>query len=131
MTGWGSEEQGMATLETTLMVVILVPLLFAILEFGWLTQRWIAQDGVTLQAARYAGELGGDRPELRSYVQEQLRLVGIEPSRVSIEVEPDYVAWRQPVRVSLRTDERIAIPFVFTTTLTVRSTAVARGEINR
>lgn len=131
MTGWGSEEQGMATLETTLMVVILVPLLFAILEFGWLTQRWLAQDGVTSQAARYAGELGGDRPELRAYVQEQLRLVGIEPSRVSIEVEPEYVEWRQPVRVSLRTDERIAIPFVFATTVAVRSTAVARGEINR
>jgi len=84
-----------------------------------------------LQAARYAGELGGDRPELRSYVQEQLRLVGIEPSRVSIEVEPAYVGWRQPVRVSLRTDERIAIPFVFATTVTVRSTAVGRGEISQ
>ena len=131
MTGWGSEDRGMATLETTLMVVILVPLLFAILEFGWLTQRWLAQDGVTLQAARYAGELGGDRPELRSYVQDQLRLVGIEPSRVTIEVEPAHVAWRQPVRVSLRTDERIAIPFVFATTVTVRSTAVARGEVSR
>ena len=131
MTRWAREEQGLATLETTLMVVILVPLLFAILEFGWLTQRWIAQDGVALQAARYAGELGGDRPELRSYVQEQLRLVGIEPSRVSMDVEPAFVAWRQPVRVSLRTDERIAIPFVLATTITVRSTAVARGEVSR
>jgi hypothetical protein len=131
MTRWSSEEHGLATLETTLMVVILVPLLFAILEFGWLTQRWLAQDGVALQAARYAGELGGDRPELRSYVQEQLRLVGIEPSRVSMDVEPAIVSWRQPVRVSLRTDERIAIPFVFATTITVRSTAVARGEVSR
>lgn len=121
----------MATLETTLMVVILVPLLFAILEFGWLTQRWLAQDGVALQAARYAGELGGDRPELRSYVQEQLRLVGIDPSRVVMDVEPAYVGWRQPVSVSLRTEERIAIPFVFATAVTVRSTAVARGEVNR
>jgi hypothetical protein len=121
----------MATLETTLMVVILVPLLFAILEFGWLTQRWLAQDGVALQSARYAGELGGDRPELRTYVQEQLRLVGIEPSRVNVEVEPAHVAWREPVRVSLRTEERLAIPFLFTTTVTIRSTAVARGEVNR
>jgi hypothetical protein len=131
MTGWRGDEGGMATLETTLMVVILVPLLFAILEFGWLTQRWLAQDGVALQAARYAGELGGDRPELRFYVQEQLRLVGIEPSRVIVEVEPVNVAWREPVRVSLRTDERVAIPFLFATTVAVRSTAVARGEINR
>jgi len=131
MIRWRADEQGMATLETTLMVVILVPLLFAIIEFGWLTQRWLAQDGVALQAARYAGELGGDRPELRSYVQEQLRLVGIEPSRVIVEVEPGYAAWREPVRVSLRTEERIVVPFVFATTVTVRSTAVARGEVNR
>lgn len=131
MIRWRIDDQGMATLETTLMVVILVPLLFAILEFGWLTQRWLAQDGVALQAARYAGELGGDRPELRAYIQEQLRLVGIEPSRVTVDVEPGHVAWREPVRVSLRTEERVAVPFVFATTVLVRSTAVARGEINR
>jgi TadE-like protein len=131
MNRWHREDKGMATLETTLMVVILVPLLFAILEFGWLTQRWLAQDGVALQAARYAGELGGDRPELRSFVQDQLRLVGIEPSRVVIEVEPAYVAWREPIRVSLHTEERVAIPFLFATTIAVRSTAVARGELSR
>jgi len=131
VTRWVRDERGMATVETILMVVILVPLLFAILEFGWLTQRWLAQDGVTLQAARYAGELGGDRPELRSYIQDQLRLVGIEPSRVVVEVEPAYVAWREPVRVSLNTEERIALPFLFATTVAVRSTAVARGEVNR
>jgi hypothetical protein len=131
MSAWRADDRGMATLETTLMLVILVPLLFAILEFGWLTQRWLAQDGVALQAARYAGELGGDRPELRSYVQEQLRLVGIEPSRVVVEIEPSNVAWREPVRVSLRTDELVAIPFLFTTTVAIRSTAVARGEVNQ
>jgi hypothetical protein len=131
VTSWRGDERGMATLETTLMVVILVPLLFAILEFGWLTQRWLAQDGVALQAARYAGELGGDRPELRSYVQDQLRLVGIEPSRVRVEVEPAYVGWREPVRVSLNTEERIDLPFLFATTVAMRSTAVARGEVNR
>jgi Flp pilus assembly protein TadG len=111
----------MATLETTLMVVILVPLLFAIVEFGWLTQRWLAQDGVALQAARYAGELGGDRPELRSF----------EPSRVTVDVDPAFVGWREPVRVSLQTEERVAIPFLFATTIAVRSTAVARGEVSR
>ena len=131
MRAWRRDDRGLATLETILMLVILVPLLFAILEFGWLTQRWLAQDGVALQAARYAGELGGDRPELRSYIQEQLLLVGIDPGRVVVEIEPSNVAWREPVRVSLRTDEQVAIPFIFTTTIAVRSTAVARGEINQ
>lgn len=131
MKRWVADERGIATLEATLMVVILIPLLFAILEFGWLTQRWLAQDGVALQAARYAGELGGDRPELRAYIGEQLRSVGIEPSRVAVEVDPAAVGWREPVRVSLRTPETVAIPFLFTTTVVVRSTAVARGELNR
>ncbi|HKY51320.1 MAG TPA: TadE family protein [Candidatus Limnocylindria bacterium] len=131
MTPWAADERGMATLETTLMVVILVPLLFAILEFGWLTQRWLAQDGVAMQAARYAGELGGDAPELRRYISDQLRLVGIEPSRVTVEIDPAHVGWREPVRVSLRTSEIVAIPFVLSTAVAVRSTAVARGELNR
>jgi Flp pilus assembly protein TadG len=131
MKVWRGDDRGMATLEATLMLVILVPLLFAILEFGWLTQRWLAQDGVALQAARYAGELGGDRPELRSYIDEQLRLVGIEPGRVIVEIEPSRVAWREPVRVSLHADQQVAIPFLFTTSVAVRSTAVARGEVNQ
>lgn len=131
MTAWLDDQRGMATLETTLMVVILVPLLFAILEFGWLTQRWLAQDGVALQAARYAGELGGDRPELRTYIREQLRMVGIEPTRVVVEVEPQHAEWRAPVRVTLMTEEAVSVPFVLATTVTVRSTAVARGEVNR
>lgn len=131
MKRWAADERGIATLEATLMIVILVPLLFAILEFGWLTQRWLAQDGVAMQAARYAGELGGDRPELRTYISEQLRTVGIEPSRVIVQVEPAEVGWREPVRVSLRTPEVIAIPLLFTTTVMVRSTAVARGELSR
>lgn len=131
MKRWATDERGIATLEATLMIVILVPLLFAILELGWLTQRWLAQDGVAMQAARYAGELGGDGPELRAYISEQLRTVGIEPSRVSVEVEPARVGWREPVRVSLRTPEAVAIPFLFTTTVSVRSTAVARGELSR
>src|SRR5205809_6011896 len=28
-------------------------------------ERWLAQDAATVQAARYAGELGGDTPALR------------------------------------------------------------------
>ncbi len=59
------DERGLATLETTFAITILVPLLFSILEFGSALERWLAQDAATVQAARYAGELGGDAPELR------------------------------------------------------------------
>ncbi len=121
----------MVTLETTLMVLVLVPLLFAVIEFGALFQRWLAQDAVAVQAARLAAEVGGDAPAVRDYVSTQLRLVGIDPAHVVVTVEPPRVAWRQPVRVSLRSDEPIALPFVLSTSVRLESTGIGRGEVNR
>ena len=125
------EQTGLATVETTLMVVILVPLLFGVVEFGWLFQRWLAAETVAAHAARLAGELGGDGDELRRYVADQLNAVGIDPGRVRIEVEPPRVTWREPVRVSVRSDERIDLPFIFSATVPLSATAVARGEVDR
>ena len=62
----------------TFAITILVPLLFSILEFGSALERWLAQDAATVQAARYAGELGGDAPELRRFLDDELRAAGID-----------------------------------------------------
>lgn len=121
----------MAAIETALMLVILVPLLFGVIEFGAVFQRWLAQDGVATQAARLAAEVGGDTPALRDYIATQLRLVGIDPARVTIRVEPARVAWRQPIRVSLSSTERIALPFLLDTSVAVDSMGIGRGEVNR
>ena len=126
-----TDDRGLATLETTLMVVILVPLLFGVIEFGWLFQRWLAAETVAAHAARFAGELGGDDPSLRAYIGRQLQDVGIDPARVTVEVDPPRVGWRQPVRVSVRSDERIDLPFAFSTSIVLSATAVARGELAR
>ncbi len=125
------DERGLATLETTLMVVILVPLLFGVIEFGWLFQRWLAAETVAVHAARYAGELGGDDPLLRDYIARELATVGIDPARVTVEVEPARVGWRQPIRVSVRAGERIDLPFAFSTSVVLSATAVSRGELDR
>ena len=124
-------DQGTATLETTLMIVVLLPLLFAILEFGDGFHRWLAQDAATAQAARFAAEQGGDTPEVRLLLSDALRDAGIDPERAQIEISPARVGWREPVRVSVRTDLAIAIPFALTTVVPLRSTAVGRGEIAR
>jgi hypothetical protein len=108
-----------------------VPLLFSILEFGSALERWLAQDAATVQAARYAGELGGDAPELRRFLSEELRVAGIDPDRVSVEVVPSRVGWREPVRVSLSSAYPVSIPFLFSTTVSLRSSAISRGEVNR
>jgi hypothetical protein len=115
----------------TLAIAMLVPLLFSTLEFGSALERWLAQDAATVQAARYAGEIGGDGAEVRSLLADQLRSSGIDPATVNVEIVPARVGWREPVRVSVASEYRVAIPFLFTTTLQLRSAAVSRGEVNR
>ena len=125
------DSRGLATLEATLMIAILVPILFAILEFGSALERWLAQDAATVQAARLAGEVGGDLPEVHQLLADQLRGSGIDPDRVVVEVVPARVGWREPVRVSVTSEHPVAIPFLFSVTLPLRSSAISRGEVNR
>jgi Flp pilus assembly protein TadG len=125
------DDAGFATLETTLMVAVLVPLLFGVIEFGWLFQRWLAAESVAVHAARYAGELGGDEPALRAFVARQLAAVNIDPARVRLEVVPSRVDWREPIRLTVRTTERIDLPFLFATNVDIVASAVARGELDR
>lgn len=125
------DDAGLATLETTLMITILIPLLFAVIEFGDVFQRWLAQESATVQVARYAAELGGDAPEVRALLEDSLRMSGIDPARSSLEVTPPHVGWRQPLTVTVRTDSSVAIPFLFATTIPLRTTVIVRGELNR
>lgn len=113
------------------MIVVLLPLLFAILEFGDAYHRWLAQDAATIHAARYAGELGGDAPEVRALLADALSRAGIDPDRAEVEISPTTVGWREPIRVSVRTELRIAIPFVLSAAVPLRSSAIARGELDR
>src|SRR5438552_15119602 len=125
------EERGLATLETTLMITVLVPLLFAVIEFGDVFQRWLAQESATVQIARFAAEVGGDTPAVRALLDDSLRLSGIDPARSTLEISPAYVGWRQPLTVTVRTDASLTIPFLLATTIPLRTTAVVRGELNR
>ncbi len=124
-------EEGAVTLETTLALTILVPMLFALLQFGGALQRWAAQDAIAVQGARQAAEIGGDSTELRLAIESSLRSSGVDPRNVTVSVEPPAVGWREPVRVRLRSEARITIPFLLTTTLPLSSSAVARGELAR
>jgi Flp pilus assembly protein TadG len=124
-------DEGTTTLETTLMIVVLLPVLFAILSFGDAFHRWMAQDAATAHAARYAAEIGGDMPDVRARLSEALRDSGIDPDRAQVEILPAQVGWREKITVTVRTDLPISIPFALTTTLPLRSSATARGELSR
>lgn len=113
------------------MIVVLLPVLFAILSFGDAFHRWMAQDAATAHAARYAAEVGGDTPDVRARLSEALRDSGIDPDRAYVDIVPTQVGWRERITVSVRTDLPISIPFALTTTLPLRSSATARGELAR
>ena len=68
-------EDGAVTLEATFALTLLVPVLFAILQFGGALQRWSAQDAIAVQGARQAAELGGDSPALRLAIESSLRSI--------------------------------------------------------
>jgi len=105
-------DDGSTAVESILAMTMLVPVLFSIVAFGDALQRWIGQDAATAQAARFAGEVGGDTP-------------------ASIAITPPRVGWREPVTVAVSSPHRLAIPFVPSFDLTLRSRFVARGEVNR
>lgn len=113
------------------MITVLVPLLFAVLEFGDLFQRWLAQESATVQAARYAAEVGGDTPQVRMFLDDALRAAGIDPRNVSVDISPSRVGWRQPLTVAVRREATVAIPFALTAKVPLRTTAIVRGELNR
>lgn len=113
------------------MITILVPLLFAVIEFGDVFQRWLAQESATVQVARYAAEVGGDAPEVRALLNDSLRQSGIDPAASTLEIAPPRVGWREQLTVTVRTSAAIAIPFLFNTAIPLRTTAIVRGELAR
>jgi Flp pilus assembly protein TadG len=125
------DDRGLATLEAVLMLTMLVPLLFATIEFGDLFQRWLAQESATVQVARYAAEIGGDAAEVRQLLDESLRSSGIDPQQASLDITPTRVGWREPLTVTVRTRVILEIPFLFTSEVPLRTTATVRGEVSR
>src|SRR5687768_12408483 len=89
-------EDGAVTLEATFALTLLVPVLFAILQFGGALQRWSAQDAIAVQGARQAAELGGDSPALRLAIESSLRSSGIDPASVTVSVSPRWSGGASP-----------------------------------
>ena len=125
------DERGSTAVESVLALTMLTPLLFGIVSFGDALQRWIGQDAATAQAARFAGEVGGDSVEVRALLGDSLRAAGIDPAGAEVSIVPSRVGWREPVTVRVTSHHRLAIPFVPAFDLALRSEFVARGEVNR
>ena len=100
-------------------------------HFAAARARTPAQESATVQVARYAAELGGDAPEVRALLDDSLRRSGVDPARVTLDVVPARVGWREPLTVTVRTTATLAIPFLLTAAIPLRTTAIVRGELAR
>ncbi|HYM50674.1 MAG TPA: hypothetical protein VET65_08890 [Candidatus Limnocylindrales bacterium] len=124
-------QAGQETLQAVLAVSFMVlPVLLGIVELGGLIHEWIGQESAATTGARVAGERGEDDPVVRERIALALQAAGLDPSRVAVQITPASAHWGQAIMVELRSQRRIAIPFLFSTNLTVRTSAVGRGEIN-
>lgn len=124
-------QRGQETLQAILAVsLVLLPVLFATLQMGMVLHLWIGQHAAAAAGARIAGERGEDDPMVQERIQSGLRAAGIDPARASVAVRPARVGWGEPITVTIQTQRVIAIPFLFTIEVPLRSSFTARGEVN-
>lgn len=124
-------QRGQETLQAILAVsFMLLPVLLGIIELGGLIHLWMGQQSAAAIGARVAGERGEDDAVVRDRIRTELQAAGVSPAKVAISVSPSVVRWGQPIKVSLVSHRRIAIPFLFSRNIDLQSSYVSRGEVN-
>ncbi len=124
-------QRGQETLQAILAVsLVLLPVLLATIQIGTLLHLSIGQHAAAAAGARIAGERGQDDALVRQRIDAELKAAGIEPTQASVKIHPSRVAWGEPITVTIETEFRIAIPFLFQQKVPLRSSFTARGEVN-
>jgi hypothetical protein len=109
---------------------MLLPVLLGILELGGLIHVWMGQQSAAAIGARVAGQRGEDDAVVRDRILIDLRAAGLDPAKVQVTISPSYVRWGQPITVQIVSHRRVAIPFLFSRNVDLRSSYVGRGEVN-
>jgi len=124
-------QRGQETLQAILAVsFMLLPVLLGILELGGLIHVWMGQQSAAAIGARVAGQRGEDDAVVRDRILIDLRAAGLDPAKVQVTISPSYVRWGQPITVQIVSHRRVAIPFLFSRNVDLRSSYVGRGEVN-
>lgn len=125
-------QSGQETLQTILVVAfVLFPVLASILTFGALIHTSIGAQAAAASGARAAGTAGGFGPAELARVEDELRGNGVDPALCRITASGGVVSLDQTISVTVACPEHIGIPFLFERDVTLSSTFVARGEVNR
>ena len=111
--------------------LVLVPLLVAIITMGSLIHVYIAAQAAAASGARAAGATGGFGSPEMARVEDELRGNGVDPATCTVTPSSTSVSLDKPISVTVACPQHIGIPFLFTTDVSLSSTFVARGEIDR
>ncbi|MDQ6883669.1 MAG: pilus assembly protein [Candidatus Dormibacteraeota bacterium] len=124
-------QRGQETLQAVLAVsLMLLPVLLGIIELGGLIHVWMGQQSAAAIGARVAAERGEDDAVVRERIRTELQAAGITPASVVVSISPSSVRWGEPIQVQLVSHRRVAIPFLFSTNVDLRSSYIGRGEVN-
>jgi hypothetical protein len=125
-------ERGQETLQTILVVAfVLLPVLVSILTFGALIHSYIGGQAAASAGARAAGAGGGFGPAELQRVLDELSANGIDATRCTVSASASIVALDQPISVTVSCPQHVGIPFLFERDVSLTSTFVSRGEVNR
>ncbi|MDQ6709521.1 MAG: hypothetical protein M3Z11_03085 [Candidatus Dormibacteraeota bacterium] len=129
--GRRDRQRGQETLQAILAVsLMLLPVLLGIIELGGLIHVFMGQQSAAAIGARVAAERGEDDAVVRERIRTELQAAGVSPGSVAISISPSSVRWGQPIAVQLTSHRRIAIPFLFSRDVDLRSSYIGRGEVN-
>jgi len=127
-----SRQDGQETLQAIIVVAfVLLPILVSILTLGSFVHVYVGTQGAAAAGARAAGTAGEFGPAQRNRVDEELRANGIDPAACSVSASAAVVTLDQPISVTVTCAQHLGIPFLLTEDIPLRSTYVARGEVNR
>ena len=125
-------EAGQETLQSILVVAfVLMPILMAIFTFGSMIHIEIAAQAAAASGARSAGSAGGFGIEQQAAVIDELTANGIDPATCSITSSASQVGLGQPIEVTVSCPQHVGIPFLLDEDVSLSSSFVARGEVNR
>jgi hypothetical protein len=125
-------QRGQETLQAILVVaLVLLPMLVAIITFGTLVHASIATEAAASAGARAAGVAGEFGEAEITRIADELRSNGIDPATCRVQPPPRTVALDEPIPVTVACPQEVGIPFFLQGNVTLSSTVVGRGEVNR
>lgn len=123
-------QRGLATVEAILVVpLVLIPILVAVVVLGNLLHTRLVIDASAAAGARAASVAGGDGPEVRQRIADELAGGGLDPASAVVVVEPRVAGWGEPIRVRVEMAESASIPFIGTWPVPLSAEFVTRSEV--